>query len=86
MGHIQPETDGRTSGAHVTADKMIWGTDIGGELRWIPSSTVPLGFEASLAVGGYQPAGSTVIVDGDTPFEQSFDVKRLRVGAVLELP
>ena len=86
VGHIQTETDGRTSGAHVTADKTVWGPDIGAELRWIPSSTVPLGLEASLAVGKYLPAGNTVIVDGYTPFQRSFGVKRLRVGAVFEFP
>jgi hypothetical protein len=42
--------------------------------------------EASLAVGKYLPAGNTVIVDGYTPFQRSFGVKRLRVGAVFEFP
>jgi hypothetical protein len=85
VGHIRTDTYGRTSGARIAADKTIWGPDIGGEARWIPSSTLPVGLEASFAVGGYHAAGNTVILDGYTPFERSFSVKRVRVGAVFEL-
>jgi len=85
VGHIRTDTHGLTSGAHVTADKNLWGPDIGAEARWFFSSAVPIGVEASFAIGGYNPATNTAIADGYAPFERSFSVKRLRAGAVFEL-
>lgn len=85
VGHMESDTRGVTSGNHIAADKTFWGPDIGGEVRWFFSTAVPVGLEAGLAIGGYAPATNTSIADGYAPFERSFGVKRLRVGAVFDL-
>ena len=85
LGHLESDTHGLTTGAHISADKTVWGADIGGEARWFFSAAVPVGLEAAFAIGGLNPATNSLIADGYTPFEESFGVQRIRVGAVLEI-
>lgn len=85
FGQLNVDSRGLTSGRHLPADKTIWGADIGGDGRWFFSSSVPLGLEAAFSVGELNPTRQTMVADGYAPFEQSFGVRRLRVGAVLEL-
>ena len=86
VGRLGSDTEGLTSGKRISADKTVWGADIGGEGRWFFSSVVPVGLEAAFSIGRLNPARNSGIADGYTPFERSFGFTRLRVGVVLELP
>jgi hypothetical protein len=85
VGYLKSDSHGLTSDERLSAEKTVWGADIGGEGRWFFSSSVPIALEAGYSFGGLHPASNVQVADGYAPFEQSFGTRRLRVGAAVEL-
>lgn len=77
---LRAETRGRTSGGVLTAKKALWTGQIGANAAWTPSARVPIALEIEGGIGGLLPIVPVDVLDGYTPFERGFVVRRFRVG------
>lgn len=77
---LHVDSHGLASGRSISAGKELWDIDVGAEGAWSPWTRIPLAVEASLAAGHMVPVTNELVLDGYTPFEQSFDLVRARIG------
>ena len=68
------------SAGSLDAGKSLFGPELGAELDWAPLRRLPLALVAGAAVGSLEPRTDAGVVDGYTPFEGSFDVRRAYLG------
>lgn len=80
LASARVDTRGLSSGRTLTASKILWGELIGAHAAWRPLARVPIALEIAGGVGGLMPVVHDYITDGYAPFEQSFDVRRGRLG------
>jgi hypothetical protein len=80
VAHARSETRGQTSGRRLSADKALWGGGIGLDASWSPWKRLPLALEAGVTTGILRPTFGEQVIDGYSPFEGDFAVKRLRLG------
>ena len=80
LGNVSVDTRGRVSGDGLRARRFLWGGDVGLQGSWIPSERMPLALEAAIGAGGLRPAVREQVLDGYTPFEDGFTVRRARLG------
>lgn len=83
---LNVDSHGLTSGGSISAGKGMWDTNVGVEGAWSPWGQLPLAIEAGIAAGHVVPAATDLQLDGYTPFEQSFDIVRVRVGLSWQFP
>ncbi len=81
IGSIHADTRGLVSGRELSAGKSIWGGDLGLQASWSPWARMPLALEGGFTLGALRPMVREEIVDGYTPFNNGFAVRRLSVGA-----
>ena len=84
--NVHVDSRGLTSGGSISAGKQLWDTDVGIEGGWAPWTRIPLALEAGIAGGHLAPVTNDVLVDGYSPFENSFDIVRVRVGVAWRFP
>jgi hypothetical protein len=82
LASLRADTRGLSTGATLTASKMLWGALIGARVTWTPVTRVPVALEIAGGVGGLMPLVQDVVADGYTPFEAGFDVRQARLGVV----
>lgn len=80
LASVRTETRGRSSGGLLAAAKMLWGAQIGANVAWTPAPRVPIALEIDGGIGGLRPIVHEDVVDGYTPFDGGFVVRRFRVG------
>src|SRR5262249_4824849 len=82
LASVQADTRGLSTGATLTASKLLWGALIGARVTWTPVTRVPVALEIAGGVGGLMPLVHDDVVDGYAPFEAGFDVRQARLGVV----
>lgn len=80
LGRVSVDTRGLVSGDALAARKGLWGADIGLQGVWSPWARLPLALEAGVTVGRLMPLLREEVLDGYTPFNDGFNVSRLRLG------
>jgi hypothetical protein len=80
-GRIRVDTRGLTSGKMLRATKTVWSNAVGLEASWLPWASVPIALEAGASAGRLSPTSQELTPDGYTPFETSFSISRLHIGA-----
>ena len=80
LASVRAETHGLTSGGNLDASKVLWGGRIGAIAAWTPAARVPIALEIEGGIGRLMPIVREDVVDGYTPFNRGFDVRRFRVG------
>lgn len=80
---IASRTQGLASGRTLSADKAVVGACIALTGLWTPRAQWPFALAVGGEAGDVSPAHDQVILDGYTPFEEGFSVRRLRIGLVL---
>ena len=78
--NVHVDSRGLTSGGSTSAAKLLWDTGVGVDGGWSPWTSIPLALDAGVAAGHLAPVVNDLQVDGYSPFEQSFDLVRVRVG------
>ncbi len=53
---------------------------VGARASWRPFVRVPLALDLGVGFGTLMPLSESEVVDGYTPFENQFDVRRVQVG------
>jgi hypothetical protein len=77
---VRADTRGETSGGRLYASKTLWGGALGARAAWTPVMRVPLALELGVGIGTLSPIREDDVVDGYTPFESDFHVRRAQVG------
>jgi hypothetical protein len=80
LASVRVETRGLTSGTLLPAEKMLWGPLLGAEASWKPVGTMPIAISFGGAIGGLIPVSQEQVLDGYTPFEGGFGLRRLTIG------
>ena len=80
LGNVSADTRGLDSGNRIGARKSLWGADVGLQGSWVPFARLPVALEGALALGGLRPPISEEVLDGYTPFNNGFIVRRARLG------
>jgi hypothetical protein len=80
LASIRADTRGLTSGDGLSASKTLWGAALGARASWRPVRRVPLALELGAAIGTLSPVSEDRVVDGYTPFESPFEVRRVQLG------
>ena len=86
VASVHADTRGLTSGATVSASKVLWGPRLGLNLNWRPMTTVPVAIGIGVTDGFLRPVVHGELVDGYAPFERSFGVRTARLGLVWQAP
>jgi hypothetical protein len=80
LGAVRADTRGLASGDMLRATKTLWGGLIGVQASWTPVVRVPIALEIGGGIGALVPLTRDDVLDGYTPFEQTFGIRRVRVG------
>ena len=80
VAQFRVESRPKTGGDPLVAEKLLVGAYIGAKGRWSPFARLPLGVEASVAIAGFRPLSSELILDGYTPFEGGLSARRISMG------
>jgi hypothetical protein len=83
--NVQVDSRGLTSGGTISAGKELWDGDVGVEGTWSPWLQVPFALDVGVAAGHLNGVVSHPVLDGYQPFEDGFDVIRVRVGLTWRL-
>jgi hypothetical protein len=80
LASMRADTRGETSGGRLFASKTLWGATLGARAAWTPMRRVPLDLELGVGIGTLSPIREDDVVDGYTPFESQFEVRRAQFG------
>jgi hypothetical protein len=80
LGTVRVESRGSPSGGELRVDKRLQGVGFGLDASWSPWSALPLAIEAGFTTGEMHRRENEELIDGYSPFEDGFDVRRLRIG------
>lgn len=80
LASVRADTRGETSGGRLSASKTLWGATLGARAAWTPVMRVPLALELGVGIGTLSPIKEDDVVDGYTPFESQFQVRRAQLG------
>jgi len=85
LTHAYIDSRGLASGETISADQHLWDGDIGVETVWSPWSRLPVAIDASVSADHLKAVTTTPAVDGYAPFENGFELVRLRFGVAWRL-
>lgn len=80
LAPLSTDTRGATTGRSLPSSKMLWGGAVGVHAAWTPIRQAPISMVFAAGLGGLLPIVKSIVVDGYTPFENGFTLKRARLG------
>ena len=80
LSWVASKSQGLASGRALSANKTLVGAFVTVTGLWTPRAQWPLALAIGGEVGGVAPAHNELQVDGYTPFEERFSIRRLRIG------
>lgn len=86
VGRIRTVSRGRTTGLELSGTETLAPFEAGLRLDWRPLARVPLSVEIEGSATRFVSITPGVLLDGYSPFAESFGARSLRLGAVWWLP
>jgi hypothetical protein len=80
LASVRADTRGLWSMRSLHARETLWGALVGVETTWLPLPRLPIALDLAANVGGLRPIVSDLLIDGYTPFNDSFRIRLVRVG------
>jgi hypothetical protein len=77
---VSVETRGHTTGRRESPSVVHGGVEMGVDAAWTPWRSLPVALEVGISTGQLNGQGE-VVLDGYSPFAESFSMTRLRIGA-----
>jgi hypothetical protein len=86
LGRASSAIRGLETGNRLDASKWLYAVGAGAAIRWRPLPVLPVQLQAGFHLQRLSPVSREEVVDGYTPFNDPFTVRRVELGVSVGLP